>query len=159
MSSAIVAIFIFISVAILCLVSLAVSVITIVGYWKVFEKAGKPGWAAIIPYYNQWVLYEISGYSPFLIFINIGVGFVSVFTGVFSAAIQYNEIFAIPFIIFDAITIIGGIVALVFSILVSLNLAKKFEKSSGYGVGLAFLPFIFYPMLGFDKKAVYNKEA
>ena len=29
--------------------------------WKVFTKAGKPGWAAIIPIYNVIVLLEIIG--------------------------------------------------------------------------------------------------
>ncbi|HEY9197243.1 MAG TPA: DUF5684 domain-containing protein [Mucilaginibacter sp.] len=41
--------------------ALITSVITIVGMWKVFEKAGKPGWAAIIPIYNTIVLLEITG--------------------------------------------------------------------------------------------------
>ena len=31
---------------------LAVVIVTIAGMWKTFEKAGKPGWAAIIPIYN-----------------------------------------------------------------------------------------------------------
>lgn len=29
--------------------------------WKVFTKAGQPGWKALIPIYNNWVLFEISG--------------------------------------------------------------------------------------------------
>lgn len=29
--------------------------------WKIYEKAGKPGWAAIIPIYNVIVLLEIVG--------------------------------------------------------------------------------------------------
>jgi hypothetical protein len=29
--------------------------------WKVFEKAGKPGWASIIPIYNVIVMLEIVG--------------------------------------------------------------------------------------------------
>jgi len=40
---------------------LAIIVIMIVGMWKVFEKAGKPGWAAIIPIYNLIILLEIVG--------------------------------------------------------------------------------------------------
>jgi hypothetical protein len=36
-------------------------VISVVGMWKVFEKAGKPGWAAIIPIYNAIVMLEIVG--------------------------------------------------------------------------------------------------
>lgn len=31
--------------------------------WKVFEKAGKPGWASIIPVYNIWILFEIAGFK------------------------------------------------------------------------------------------------
>lgn len=31
----------------------------LIGMWKVFEKAGKPGWAAIVPVYNGIVLLEI----------------------------------------------------------------------------------------------------
>jgi hypothetical protein len=41
------------------------------------------------------------------------------------------------------------IVGLVFAIVVSLGVAEKFGKGAGYGIGLALLPFIFYPMLGF----------
>jgi hypothetical protein len=40
---------------------LAVMVLYLVGMWKVFTKAGQPGWAAIIPIYNLIVLIEISG--------------------------------------------------------------------------------------------------
>lgn len=29
--------------------------------WKIFEKAGKPGWAAIVPFYNLLVMTEIVG--------------------------------------------------------------------------------------------------
>lgn len=37
------------------------AIATIAGMWKVFEKAGKPGWASIIPIYNLVVLLEIAG--------------------------------------------------------------------------------------------------
>lgn len=43
------------------LIELAVFILIIVGMWKVFVKAGKPGWAAIIPIYNVIVLLEIGG--------------------------------------------------------------------------------------------------
>ena len=38
-----------------------VSVVMIIAHWKIYEKAGKPGWAAIIPIYNLIVLLEIVG--------------------------------------------------------------------------------------------------
>jgi Family of unknown function (DUF5684) len=43
------------------IVELAVLLVIIIGLWKVFTKAGKPGWASIIPIYNLIVLLEISG--------------------------------------------------------------------------------------------------
>ena len=43
------------------LLGLAIVVAVIAGFWRVFDKAGKPGWAAIIPIYNIIVLLEIAG--------------------------------------------------------------------------------------------------
>lgn len=43
------------------LVWLLLIVLVVAGMWKTFEKAGKPGWAAIIPIYNLVVLLEIAG--------------------------------------------------------------------------------------------------
>jgi len=36
-------------------------VIMIIAMWKIFTKAGKPGWAALIPIYNMIVLLDIVG--------------------------------------------------------------------------------------------------
>ena len=43
------------------IVGLIVGILVIAGMWKVFTKAGKPGWAAIIPIYNVIVLLQIAG--------------------------------------------------------------------------------------------------
>jgi Family of unknown function (DUF5684) len=40
---------------------LAVAVFLIAAMWKIFEKAGQPGWAAIVPIYNLYVLLKIVG--------------------------------------------------------------------------------------------------
>lgn len=39
----------------------AIIILIIASLWKIFTKAGKPGWAAIIPIYNTIVLIEIVG--------------------------------------------------------------------------------------------------
>ncbi len=41
--------------------SLAIVILIIAGFWKVFVKAGHPGWAAIIPFYNIYILLKIAG--------------------------------------------------------------------------------------------------
>jgi len=40
---------------------LVILILVWAGLWKIFVKAGKPGWAAIIPIYNAIVLIEIIG--------------------------------------------------------------------------------------------------
>lgn len=40
---------------------IALILISVIGMWKLFTKAGKPGWACIIPIYNMIVLLEIAG--------------------------------------------------------------------------------------------------
>ncbi len=43
------------------IVELLVALLVIVAMWKVFTKAGRPGWAAIIPIYNMYVWCKIVG--------------------------------------------------------------------------------------------------
>lgn len=43
------------------IIYLAVIVLIIASMWKIFTKAGKPGWASIIPIYNIIILLEIVG--------------------------------------------------------------------------------------------------
>lgn len=91
----------------------------IVGFWKTFEKAGKPGWAAIVPIYNIIVMLEIA-----------------------EKPIWWVLLFFIPF------------VNLIIAVLLGIAIARKFGKDEAFGVGLAFLSFIFFPILGFGD-AVY----
>jgi hypothetical protein len=89
-------------------------IIVIIGMWKMFEKAGKPGWASLIPIYNFIVLLEIVG-KP----------------------LWWIVLMFIP------------IVNIIIAIWVTNLLAKSFGKSEAFTVGLIFLPFVFYPILGF----------
>lgn len=98
----------------LLLVSVGAFVVVIAGMWKVFEKAGEPGWASIVPIYNAIVLLRIAGKPAWWILLLL-----------------------IPF------------VNIVFLIIVAIEIANNFGKSAGFGLGLAFLGLIFYPILGF----------
>ena len=40
---------------------LAIIVLMIAGMWRIFTKAGEPGWAAIIPIYNTIILLRVAG--------------------------------------------------------------------------------------------------
>ena len=43
------------------MIILAIVAVAIIGMWKVFEKAGQPGWAALVPLYNAYILLKIAG--------------------------------------------------------------------------------------------------
>ncbi|MDZ7731051.1 MAG: DUF5684 domain-containing protein [Natrialbaceae archaeon] len=96
------------------LIPLLLTVVVIAGFWKAFAKAGEPGWAAIIPIYNAYVMVKISGNPAWWLIL-----------------------FFIPVINFIA------------AIKISIDVAKAFGQGTGFGLGLAFLGFIFWPLLGF----------
>jgi hypothetical protein len=108
-------------ILILILIYLGIIIVTIAGMWKVFEKAGKPGWAAIIPIYNYIVMAEISGKPTW-----------------------WGVMVLVPF---------ANIVFAIWLINVTI---KSFGKDEGYTIGALFLPFIFWPILGFSKNIVYQ---
>jgi len=86
----------------------------LVAMWKVFTKAGKPGWGAIIPIYNIVLLCDIAGKPGWWVLL-----------------------YFIP------------LLNIVISIIVPIGVAKNFGKGAGFGLGLAFLSVIFYPILAF----------
>jgi hypothetical protein len=58
-------------------VTLGVTVFIVAAMWKVFTKADKPGWAAIVPIYNVIVMLKIAGRPMWwllLMFIPVGIG-------------------------------------------------------------------------------------
>lgn len=111
-----------------------IGVLGIIAMWKIFTKAGKPGWASIIPVYNMVVLYQIVGLNPLLLLILIGS--------------------IIPFVNF-----LVAIAFFVLNIISSIKLSKVFGKGTGFAVGLIFLPFIFQLILAFDKSEYVGVEA
>ena len=104
------------SLGVMILISLALSIFFIVCMWKLFKKAGKNGWEAIIPIYNIIVLIEVAGLP-----------------------LWYIALIFIPFAnIYAAFKIF-------------IELAHKFGESTGFGVGMSFLPYIFIPILALGK--------
>lgn len=109
------------------LIFLAILVFLIIVYWKLFEKAGKPGWASIIPIYNVIVLFEIIGYKWYYIFL----------------------------LCLSAIPVVGQIATMLFVISYSIKLAKSFGQSTGFGIGLWLVNPVFCAILAFNKDIKY----
>jgi hypothetical protein len=63
------------------LVPLAIYVLMIVAMWKVFTKAGEPGWAAIVPIYNVITMLKIAG-KPAWMFLLGPIGYIVAAIGI-----------------------------------------------------------------------------
>jgi len=80
----------------LWLLDLVLAIVLIIGLYKVFTKAGKPGWAAIIPVYNIWVLFELTGFPAWLSilllvpFVNFAIAIV-VLVAYYRLAINFGK--------------------------------------------------------------------
>src|SRR5438034_4894476 len=97
------------------IVGLLIALLLIVAMWKVFIKAGQPGWASIIPIYNLYIWCKIVGRPWWWILLML-----------------------IPFVNF------------IVAIILCIDMAKSFGKGAGFGIGLALLGIIFWPILGFS---------
>ena len=152
--------FLLIFYVIFLLIAIAAAVLSIIGLWKIFTKAGRHGWAAIIPFYSSYVLYDVGGFPPMLVFVNIGVAVIAILQLFFSTLLLFKTVdIVLPIIsVFNALSFCGSIACFVLQLLAYMNIAKKFGKSAGFGVGMTFLPFIFNMILGFDKDAVYDEN-
>lgn len=69
------------------LIMFAVAILIIVAQWKIFSKANKPGWASLVPIYNQYVLLEICGMNPILAFLTL-IPFVGSFIALYIAVVS-----------------------------------------------------------------------
>jgi hypothetical protein len=102
-----------IGLVILSIVYIAIIVLVVAAYWKIYVKAGEPGWACLVPIYN-----------------------IIVFLRIVQRPIWWIVLAFIPVV--NLILIVAIV-----------DLAKSFGKGVGFAIGLIFLPFIFYPILGF----------
>jgi len=98
------------------LAALAASLLIIVAQWIIFERAGQAGWKCLVPFYNMYVLMEISGkpgWWLFLLFIPL-VGVVFLLLAMLSLAKKFSRselfglgIFILP-MIFLPVLAFGG---------------------------------------------------
>ena len=114
--------------AIILIPVLILTLLYVIGLWKVLKKGGKPGWGSLIPFYGQYLLCEMTGVNPWWIVIVACAAFVPVFG---SALASFSGIY--------------------FSVILSMSLAKSFGKEEGFGIGLILLAPVFYLILGCGK--------
>lgn len=116
------------------------SIISVIATWKLFEKTGQKGWKSIIPIYNCWVLVEIANLEWWWFLLIISNSIISTLgLGILAPAANLVSFFAL----FNCY----------------YNIAKKFNKDTGYAVCAGLFSMIFVMILGFSNKEKYDVNA
>lgn len=106
-------------------------VFLIICNWRIFTKAGQPGWKCLIPIYGSYIDYVISW--------NGGIFFVTLILSILSSFIK--NIYVV---------LIIAIIQLILILIKQIKLGKRFGKGGAFSFFLLFLlPFIGYPILAF----------
>lgn len=111
-------------------------VLQAIAYWKIFEKAGEPGWKAIIPIYNTYTQYKFTW--------NANIYWVFLFGSLIGSVLSQLD---------GVVSVLGSAIVLAVTIIniIALNkLAKAFGHGVGFTVGLFFLNPIFKLILAFS---------
>lgn len=120
------------------IIFIAIIVISMFGYYKMFKKAGEAGWKAFIPYYNNYICFKFAwNTKPFWFYL--------------AAILIFQSLSGLESLLLSLIGTVFGIVFIVMGIKLDIRVAKSFGKSTAWGVLLFFFPFIVSLILGFGK--------
>ena len=115
--------------------------------WVLFTKAGEKGWKALIPVYNEYIMYKLTWHTSYF-WIMFAASMVSGFLSYF------DESGIVLFCV-----LLMDILLIVLSIVAEIKVAKAYGQSGAFAIGLILLPFIFYPILAFgDSKYIGPQE-
>lgn len=116
--------------------------------WKIFSKAGEPGWKSLIPFYNVYTEYKLM-WKPQLAWTYIGLG---VLADIF---LENTGTSALMFL--------GGLICTIAYLVIDFkekqHVSKAFGHGFGFGVGLFFLQPIFSMILGFGSDQYQGNQS
>ena len=145
------------------IITLAIAILFIIAWWKLFTKAGEPGWKSIIPIYNIYTFCKIIGINFWIYCLAIPI-VLSILLGVTAStsltALSNSSTFSLS--AFSGLGLVSILLvygyAIFFDIYSAIKLGNAFDKGTGFKVGLVFLPNIFLLILAFGASK-YNKKA
>ena len=81
------------SLGIVWIIALVLCIVLYVALWKVYAKAGEPGWAAIVPFYSNYVLFKIAFGNGwfFLLCLIPYVGIIALYAAYFMLAKKFGK--------------------------------------------------------------------
>lgn len=142
------------------IVGLVAVILTIIGWWKVFEKAGEKGWKSLIPIYNLYISFKICKMTTwFWYYITISI--VSAILCAIDGFILYQtDLSKFDLGVHPTTAVALGtlcIVAIIIYCVYAYKMSKVFGKGTLFMVGMFFIPEIMILILGFGN-AKYDKK-
>lgn len=134
-------------------------ILFIIAAWKVFKKAGEPGWKSLIPIYNSYIFYKIVGMTKWfwiMLLSAFAVSFITSLMGFDNNNLANNSFTGINLLAFF-LFIAESIFTIAISIMNSIRTSKAFGHGVGFAIGLILLQNIFLLIIGFGKSK-YNKK-
>lgn len=136
-------------------IGIAWYILQVIAYWKIFVKAGKPGWHSIIPILNNFDEIDLSWNRKmawFSVCLSVVVSVVSI---IVRSRMNYGlEVSSALMYLLYALVVI----AVIFGIICTYKLAKAFGKGFGFFLGLIFLSPIFMLILGFGSAQYQGRQ-
>lgn len=126
-----------------------VIVFYIIVLWRIFTKAGEAGRKSLIPFYNWYVFTKVCGRPARWFFLSLGLYVVQ---GALSYVAMTQKIESLL-----SVWQIAGFIVAILQIVLLFDLAKRFNKGTGFAIWLLLLNIIFMPMLAFGD-AVYTAK-
>lgn len=120
-------------------VFLAIAILMIVSLWKIFSKAGQPGWAILIPIYNMYIFTQVIKRPKWWLLVYVGIYVLISILGQ-----------SVP-----TLALVGALAIIVVQIMDYHRLSVVFGQSVGFTIGLLLLGVIFFPLLAFGN---YNYQ-
>ena len=134
---------------------LALYILLIIAWWKIFVKAGEAGWKSIIPIYNIYIFCRIIGINFWIYAFAIPI----VLSVLFTIATG-NSADASSLTTFGVIMTVIYVAYYVFlDIYTAIKLGDAFKKGAGFKVGLVLLPNLFLLILAFGASKYHGEKA
>lgn len=141
---------------VILLASMVVGIIQIIATWKLYEKAGEPGWSSIVPvyYYMQQIKIATGSYKMLWIYLGL-TGVYVVLCAVTSFMLENPDAPPIPVIVCLIVLVVVLLAMCAIALTISYYFAKAYGKSTVFCVLSIFFPQIMIIIMGFDKTTQY----
>lgn len=125
------------------LATLAIVIVTIVATWRIFTKAGIPGWLSLVPIYNTYVMYKrfwsVKAFKRLICWYIVSMVL---------STLMYCPFSETVLLALNVASLAVSLLYLFNFIGLNYHLAKSFDRGFGFALGLTFLTPFFHWILG-----------